>query len=95
MAGIDGIQNKIDPGKPLDEDIYELSPKKMKELGIATVPGSLGEALDALEKDHEFLLKDGVFTKDVISTWAELRQKDIDAIRLRPHPYEFKLYFGS
>lgn len=92
MAGIDGIQNKIDPGDPLDTDAYELTPEETAKIG--TVPGSLEEALDALEKDHEFLLKGDVFTKDVIDVWLEYkRTKEIDAMRIRPHPWEFYLYF--
>ncbi|MCQ9205198.1 MAG: type I glutamate--ammonia ligase [Omnitrophica bacterium] len=92
MAGIDGIINKIDPGNPLDKNIYELSPCEAE--GIPSVPGSLAEAIDALEKDHEFLLRGDVFTKDVIETWIEYkREKEIDSLRLRPHPYEFYLYF--
>ena len=92
MAAIDGIQNKISPGEPLDADIYELSPEDAA--GIATTPASLAESLDALEQDHEFLLRGDVFTRDVISTWIEYkRQNEVDAIRLRPHPYEFCMYF--
>lgn len=92
MAGLDGIQNRIDPGKPLDKNTYELDPEEAAK--IPTVPGSLEEALDALEKDHEFLLKGGVFTKDVIDVWLEYkREREIPAVKLRPHPYEFYLYF--
>jgi glutamine synthetase len=92
MAGIDGIMNKIDPGKPLDKNIYDLPPEEAKM--ISKVPGSLDEALMALEDDHEFLLKGDVFTEDVIQTWIEYKmQNEIDALRLRPHPYEFALYF--
>ncbi|HID95537.1 MAG TPA: type I glutamate--ammonia ligase [Candidatus Latescibacteria bacterium] len=92
MAGLDGIENKIDPGEPMDKDAYELSGEEARE--IKTVPGSLEEALDALEEDHDFLLKGDVFTKDVIEVWIEYkREREIDAIRLRPHPYEFYLYF--
>lgn len=92
MAGLDGIQNKIDPGQPLDKNIYELGEAEAKN--VPTVPGSLEESLNALEKDHEFLLKGDVFTKDVIEVWLEYkREKEIDAVRLRPHPYEFYLYF--
>jgi len=92
MAGLDGIQNRIDPGQPVDKNIYELSPEEMKN--IRTVPGSLEEALDALEKDQEFLKKGGVFTQDVLDTWLEYKRTvEIDAIRLRPHPHEFYLYF--
>ena len=92
MAGLDGIQNKIDPGPPLDKDIYELPPEELAE--VPSVPASLGEALDALERDHEFLLKGDVFTEDVIETWLWYkRTKEVDPVRLRPHPYEFVLYF--
>ena len=94
MAGLDGIQNKIDPGDPLDKDIYALSPEESKD--VPHTPGSLDEALDALEKDHEFLLNGDVFTKDVISTWIDYkRENEVDAIRLRPHPHEFALYFDN
>jgi glutamine synthetase len=92
MAGLDGIQNKIDPGSPLDKDIYELPPEELAE--VPAVPGSLAEALDALERDHEFLLKGDVFTEDVIETWLWYRRtKEVDPVRLRPHPYEFVLYY--
>jgi glutamine synthetase len=92
MAGVDGIKNKIDPGDPVDKDIYELSPEEAK--GIATVPASLEEAIAALEEDHKYLLEGGVFTEDVISVWIEYkREREIDELRLRPHPYEFYLYF--
>ncbi len=92
MAGLDGILNKIDPGAPLDKDIYELPPEELAE--VPAVPGSLAEALDALERDHEFLLKGDVFTEDVIETWLSYkRTKEVDPVRLRPHPYEFVLYF--
>jgi glutamine synthetase len=92
MAGIDGIQNKIDPGNPVDKDIYELEEEEAKK--IQTVPGSLEEALDALEKDNEFLSKGNVFTQDVIDVWIEYKkEREIDPVRLRPHPYEFYLYF--
>jgi glutamine synthetase len=92
MAGLDGIENEIDPGPPLDKNTYELTPEE--EEAIATVPGSLEEALRALEEDHEFLLKDGVFTSDVLGVWLEYkRQHELDPVRLRPHPWEFYLYF--
>jgi glutamine synthetase len=92
MAGLDGIQNKIVPPDPIDKDLYDLEPHEKKD--IQSTPGSLEEVLDALEKDHAFLLKGDVFTKDVISTWVEYKRiKEVDAIRLRPHPYEFNLYF--
>ena len=92
MAGLDGIENKIDPGEPFDKDTYTLSAKESKKL--KTVPGSLEQAVNALEKDHKFLLKGGVFTQDVIDVWINYkRTKEIDEIRLRPHPHEFYLYF--
>jgi glutamine synthetase len=92
MAGLDGIQNKIDPGSPLDKDIYELPPAELAQ--VPSVPASLGEALDALERDHEFLLMGDVFTEDVIETWLWYkRTKEVDPVRLRPHPHEFVLYF--
>ena len=92
MAGLDGVQNRIDPGQPLDKNIYEL--EGAEKAKIRTVPGSLEESLAALEKDHEFLLKGGVFTQDVIDTWLTYkREAEIDPVRLRPHPHEFYLYF--
>jgi glutamine synthetase len=92
MAGLDGIQTRIDPGSPVDVDLFELSEAELAL--IDHVPGSLDEALDALEADHEFLLKGGVFTEDVIETWiAYKRREEADAIRLRPHPWEFALYY--
>ena len=92
MAGIDGIQNKIDPGEPMDKNTYELSEQEQKK--IKTVPSSLDESLNALENDHEYLLKGKVFTEDVLEVWLEYkRTREIDAVRLRPHPYEFYLYF--
>ena len=92
MAGLDGIEKQIDPGDPLDKNTYELTPEEQAKL--QTVPGSLEEALQALEEDHEFLLKGGVFTQDVIDVWLEYkREVEIDPVRLRPHPWEFYLYF--
>jgi glutamine synthetase len=92
MAAIDGIQNKINPGDPLDKDIYDLPPEELAE--IPTTPASLDAALNALEADHEFLLRGDVFTQDVIDTWISYkRENEADAVRLRPHPYEFCLYF--
>jgi glutamine synthetase len=91
MAAIDGIQNKIKPGEPLDKDIYDLPPEEDKK--VPTTPGSLDEALTNLEKDHQYLLKGDVFTEDVLTTWINYkRTKEADQIRLRPHPYEFMLY---
>jgi len=92
MAGLDGVLNKIHPGEPLDKDIYALSPEELAD--VPTTPGSLDEALLALESDHEFLLKGDVFTQDVIDTWLEYKtENEVDTMRLRPHPYEFYLYF--
>ena len=92
MAGLDGIQNKIDPGEPLDKDIYALSPEELAD--VPTMPGSLEEALKALEEDHEFLLKGDVFTKDVIEKWIEYKiEAGGEPVKLRPHPHEFFLYF--
>src|SRR5690349_21508850 len=91
MAGLDGVINKIDPGEPLDKNIYELPPEELKK--VPNVPGSLGEALDCLEKDHEFLLKGDVFTSDFLEMWISSKRKEHDALRLRPHPYEFFLYY--
>ncbi len=92
MAGLDGIQNQIDPGEPMDKDLYDLPPEEAAK--IEQVPGSLAEALDALEQDHEFLLKGDVFTPDIIETWLTYkRQNEVDAVRLRPHPMEFVLYY--
>ncbi len=94
MAGLDGIQNKIHPGDPLDKNIYALSPEERKD--VPSMPGSLAESVDALERDHAFLLKGDVFTKDVIDTWVEhKRETEIDPVRLRPTPYEFFLYYDS
>jgi glutamine synthetase len=92
MAMLDGIKNKTRPGEPLDKDIYDLEPEELAK--VPKAPGSLDQALDNLEKDHEFLLQGDVFTRDVISTWIWYkREKEVDAIRLRPHPYEFALYY--
>jgi len=92
MAVLDGIKNKMKPGEPLDKDIYDLEPEELAK--VPKAPGSLEEAISNLEKDHEFLLQGDVFTKDVIQTWIYLkRNKEIDPIRLRPHPYEFFLYY--
>jgi glutamine synthetase len=92
MAGLDGIENKIDPGEPMDKNLYDLDPIELSN--IPKMPGSLEEALNALEKDHEFLLKGDVFTEDVISTWiAYKRQNEVAAVNMKPHPMEFMLYF--
>lgn len=92
LAGIDGIKKKTDPGTPFEGNTYNLKGEEAKK--IKTVPGSLSEALDALKKDSEFLLEGGVFTQDVIETWLDYKSsKEVDAVRLRPHPYEFALYY--
>ena len=92
MAGIDGIQNKIDPGEPMDKNIYNLSPEEKKN--VPSAPGSLDAALDALEADHDFLLKGDVFTEDAIQMWLDYkREEECLPISIRPHPMEFELYF--
>ena len=92
MAGLDGVENKIDPGEPLDKNIYSLSAEEAA--GIPCMPGSLEEALECLEQDHEFLLKGDVFTPDAISEWIKYkREEEAEPVRLRPHPHEFELYF--
>ena len=92
MAGMDGIKNKIDPGDPMDMDIYDLPPEE--RASVPLTPGSLDEALEALEEDHEFLLQDDVFTEAVIEAWINYkRESEVDPVRLRPHPHEFDLYF--
>lgn len=92
MAGLDGIENKIDPGQPLDKNIYGLSPEELKK--VPSAPGSLEEALCALERDHEFLLKGNVFTQDLIQTWIDYKKEnEINPVRLRPVPQEFFMYY--
>ncbi len=92
MAGLDGIHNKIMPPDPIDKDLYDLEPEEKAR--VKSTPGSLEDVLNSLEADHEFLLKGDVFSKDVIETWlSHKRAKEVDAIRLRPHPYEFALYY--
>src|SRR5216117_1768501 len=94
MAGLDGIQNKIMPPDPVDKDLYDLEPAEKAE--IKSTPGSLEEVLDALEKDYAYLMKGDVFTKDLIDTWLTMKKvKDVDAVALRPHPYEFFLYYDA
>jgi glutamine synthetase len=94
MAGLDGVMNKIDPGEPLDKDIYAMSPEELAD--VPTCPGSLDGALEALSRDHEFLLRGDVFNKDLIETWIEYkRTSEVDALRMRPHPIEFAMYFDS
>jgi len=92
MAGLDGIANKTDPGKPMDVDLYNLSAKEAAK--VKQVPGSLEAVLDELESDYDFLLRGDVFTKDLVDTWLSYkREREVDPIRLRPHPYEFFMYF--
>ena len=92
MAALDGIQNKIDPGEPLDQDIYDMPPEELAK--VPTTPGSLRESLEALEADHDFLLKGDVFTNDVIQTWISYKlENEVQEIDLRPHPWEFALYY--
>src|SRR6266550_1479190 len=92
MAGLDGVNNKIEPGEPLDKDIYDLSPEEMKY--VPSMPASLEEALTCLEDDHAFLLKGDVFSEEMLETFiAYKRKNEADAVRLRPHPYEFALYY--
>jgi glutamine synthetase len=92
MAGLDGVKNKIEPPKPMDVDLYELEPEERKH--VKNTPGTLSESLAALEADHAFLLEGGVFTADLIETWLSYkRAKEVDPVALRPHPYEFFLYY--
>jgi glutamine synthetase len=94
MAGLDGIQNRIDPGAPVDHDLFEMPAEELAK--IPQVPSSLDEALDALEQDHDFLLRGGVFTEDLIRTWIDYkRTEEADQVRLRPHPWEFALYYDA
>jgi glutamine synthetase len=92
MAGLDGIENKIHPGEPLDKDIYGLSPEELA--GVPSAPGSLEEALNELKRDHEWLLRGDVFTQDALEMWLEYKwEKEVNPVKLRPVPYEFALYF--
>jgi len=92
MAGLDGVLNRINPGEPLDKDIYDLSPEEMKS--VPSMPGSLDEALTCLEDDHAFLMRGDVFTEELIETFIDYKRKnEAEAVRLRPHPYEFALYY--
>lgn len=94
MAGLDGIENKLDPGEPLDKNIYDLPPEELGK--ISKTPGSLADALSALEEDHAFLLKGDVFSEDIVETWVHYkRDKELAPMALRPHPYEFFLYFDA
>ena len=91
LAGLDGIQNKIEPPTPIDKDLYELPPEE--HAAIHQVPGSLDAVLNALEADHEYLTVGDVFTNDLIATWIDMKRADINAIRQRAHPHEFEMYF--
>jgi glutamine synthetase len=92
MAGLDGVQRRVEPHDPVDKDIYDLPPAELA--GLPSVPASLDAALEALEADQDFLLTGGVFTKGLIGAWIEYkREREIDPVRLRPHPYEFHLYY--
>ncbi len=93
MAGLDGIKNKIDPGPPFDRDITDLPEKELKKIPL--LPTSLTKALDALKKDYKFLLEGSVFTEDLIAAWINLKRKDVEQIRIRPHPWEFMLYYDK
>jgi glutamine synthetase len=94
MAGLDGIANKTEPPAPVEADLYELEGEEAER--VKDLPGSLPEVLDALEEDHDFLLKGGVFTQDVIDTYISYkREREVDPVALRPHPYEFFLYYDA
>jgi len=93
MAGLDGVINEVEPPDPVDVNLYDLSPEESAK--IQQVPGSLEEVLDALESDHEFLTRGGVFTEDLIETWLDYKRVEVDSVRLRPHPHEFYLYFDA
>ena len=94
MAGLDGIKNRIEPPAPIDKDLYDLEIAERKR--VKNTPGSLGEVLDALQQDHQFLLQGGVFTPDLIATWVEYKtKKELEPVALRPHPYEFFLYYDA
>jgi glutamine synthetase len=93
MAGIDGIINKIDPGESVDKDLTYLPEKELKKIPL--LPTSLTKALDALEKDYQFLLKGGVFTEDLLEAWFNLKRQDVEQIRIRPHPWEFQMYYDK
>jgi glutamine synthetase len=92
MAGLDGVAGKIEPPAPVDHDLFDMSPEDLAKIG--QVPSSLEEAMDALEADNDYLKAGGVFTPDVIETWIDYkRTNEVDAVRLRPHPWEFMLYY--
>ena len=94
MAAVDGIQNRIHPGPPFDKDLYDLEPEELKS--VPKVPASLDESLAALRRDHEFLLRGDVFTEDVIDTWIWYKTThEVEALRQRPHPFEFTMYYDA
>src|SRR5204863_9992294 len=91
LAGLEGIQHRIDPSDPLDKDLYELPPEELAQ--VASVPDSLRGAIEALQADHSFLLRGDVFNENFIANWIDMKQKEYDVLRLRPHPYEFAMYY--
>ena len=92
MAALDGIQNRLDPGMPLDKDLYDLAPEELQN--VPRTPVLLEESLAALQRDHDFLLRGDVFTEDVINTWLRYKtEKEIEPLRQRPHPFEFAMYY--
>ena len=93
MAGLDGIKNKIHPGSAMDKDLYDLPAKELKK--IPTVCGSLREAVDSLQKDHKFLLEGGVFDKDQIDAYCELKMEEVIRFEHTPHPVEFDMYYSA
>jgi glutamine synthetase len=93
MAGLDGIQNKIDPGEPMDKNLYDLDPIELS--AIPQMPSSLEQSINALEKNHDFLLKGDVFTEDAIASWIEWKRDEISGLNSRPHPYEFFMYYDN
>ena len=92
MAGLDGIENKIHPGDPMDKDLYALPPAELKE--VPTVCGSLRQALECLDRDRTFLKKGGVFNDDFIDSYIELKMSEVYAFEHTPHPIEFKMYYS-
>lgn len=92
MAGLDGVINKIHPGDAMDKNLYDLPPEELKE--IPAVSSSLGEALDNLEKDYEFLTQGGVFTKEFIDVFIAMKRKEVERLNMTPHPVEFEMYYA-
>ena len=93
MAGLDGVENKIDPGDPMDKNLYDLPPEELE--GIPTVCGSLREACECLDGDREFLKKGGVFTDDQIDGYLELKMEEVERTEMTPHPVEFDMYYSA